>query len=245
MKKLIIPVLSVAFLVGCDTLNQVAGDVLTSGGGTTAPALTNAEVISGLKSALQVAIKNSSSSASATDGFNGNSIIRLPFPPEAQEAKDYLLDKGLLKPQIEKFELTLNRAAEEAAKEAAPIFIDAITNMSIQDGFKILNGADDAATQFLKVNTTDKLVAAFSPKAKEAIDKVELTKYWEPVINGYNKTTFLTGKEKVNANLEQYVTDRAISGLFTLMEDEEKKIRKNPAARVNDILKKVFGSLDS
>ncbi len=243
MRNLIIAGLSIFCLIGCDTLNQVAGEVLTTD--PAKPSLTNSEVISGLKSALVEGIKNSSSMASAVDGFAGNSLIKLPFPQDAIKVKETLEEKGLLKGQIEKFELTLNRAAEEASKEAAPIFMNAIKNMSVQDGFAILKGANNAATQYLRKNTTDQLIQAFSPKAKEAIDKVELTKVWNPLVKGYNMATILTGKEEVNPNLDQYVTTKAIDGLFTLMEAEENKIRENPAARVNDILKKVFGSLDS
>lgn len=242
MKKIILVGVLGLIISSCDTLNQVAGDVLTE---PKKDELTNDEVISGLKSALEVAIKNSSSMASAVDGFNGNSLIRLPFPQEAIDVKNTLEEKGLLKEQIEKFELTLNRAAEEASKEAAPIFINAIKNMSIQDGFTILKGENNAATNFLKDKTTSQLVEAFTPKAKNAIDKVELTKLWSPLVKAYNTATILTGKKEVNPNLEEYVTTKAISGLFTLMESEEKKIRKDPIARVNDILKKVFGSLDS
>lgn len=242
MKKLILIGFTAIAVAGCDTLNQVAGEVLTT---EPKQGLTNDEVIAGLKSALKVAIDNSSSMASAVDGFNGNSLIRLPFPQEAIEVKNTLQEKGLLQGQIEKFEMTLNRAAEEAAKEAAPIFVNAITSMSIQDGFTILKGADNAATNYLKDKTTSQLIEAFTPKAKDAIDKVELTKVWEPLVKAYNTATILTGKKEVNPKLEEYVTTKAISGLFTLMETEEKKIRENPAARVNDILKKVFGSLDS
>lgn len=242
MKKLIVVGIAALSLGACDTLNQVAGEVMTT---EPKQGLTNDEVVAGLKSALKVAIDNSSSMASAVDGFNGNSLIRLPFPQEAIEVKNTLQEKGLLQGQIEKFETTLNRAAEEASKEAAPIFIDAITSMSIQDGFKILKGSDDAATNFLREKTTSKLIEAFTPKAKKAIDEVELTKVWSPLVKAYNTATILTGKKEVNPNLEEYVTSKAIAGLFTLMEKEEEKIRENPAARVNDILKKVFGSLDS
>lgn len=231
----------------CDTLTsvaQTATEVLTTEGGTAAvPALTNAEVISGLKEALSVGIKNGAGRASMVDGFMKNTKIKLPFPQEAKVVKDKALELGL-NGQVDKFELTLNRAAEEASKTAAPIFIDAIKNMSIADGFAILNGGDGAATKFLRDNTTSKLVTAFSPKVAEATDKVQLTKYWNPLTSMYNKTTLFTGKPKVNTDLNKYVTDRAVTGLFTLVEEEEGKIRKDPIARVTDILKKVFGSLD-
>ncbi len=232
-------------LSSCDTLTSVAQEVIspTGGGTASAPALTNLEVISGLKEALSVGIKNGANKASITDGFMQNAKIKLPFPEEAEVVKEKALQLGL-DGQVDKFVLTMNRAAEDASSTAAPIFIDAIKNMSISDGFAILKGSDGAATQFLRDNTTDKLVTAFSPKVKESTDKVQLTKYWTPLTNTYNKTTILTGKPKVNTDLNRYVTDKAITGLFTLVEEEEGKIRKDPVARVTDILKKVFGSLD-
>ena len=244
MKKIILSTFALLTIYSCETLQQVAGEVLLPPTGETATPLTNLEVIGGLKEALKVAINNSSSSASVLDGFNANDLIRLPFPKDAIAVKDYLSSKGLFKNQIATFETTLNRAAEDATKTAAPIFLDAIKNMSIADGFAILKGGDNAATNFLKEKTTANLIAAFAPNVKTSIDKVELTKYWNPLVSAYNTSTILTGKAKVNADLEKYVTDKAISGLFTLMATEENKIRKDPVARVTDILKKVFGSLD-
>ena len=245
MKKIIIAGFALLTMYSCDTLQQVAGEVLLPPeGGTTTPALTNTEVIGGLKEALNVAINNSSAAASVLDGFNANSLIRLPFPKDAMAVKDYLTDKGLFKNQIETFETTLNRAAEDATKTAAPIFLNAIKNMSIADGFAILKGGDNAATNFLKEKTTASLITAFAPSVKASIEKVELTKYWNPLVSKYNLSTILTGKPKVNADLEQYVTNKAVAGLFILMATEENKIRKDPVARVTDILKKVFGSLD-
>lgn len=240
-------VISGITISSCDTLTsvaQTATEVLTADGGTAAaPALTNLEVISGLKEALTVGIKNGAGKASIMDGFMNNAKIKLPFPEEALVVKDKALELGL-GGQVDKFVLTMNRAAEDASSTAAPIFVDAIKNMSISDGFAILKGSDGAATQFLRDNTTPQLVTAFSPKVKESTDKVQLTKYWTPLTSTYNKTTFLTGKPKVNTDLNKYVTDKAITGLFTLVEEEEGKIRKDPIARVSDILKKVFGSLD-
>jgi hypothetical protein len=145
--------------------------------------------------------------------------------------------------QVEKFETTLNRAAEEATKEALPIFKNAILGMSISDGFSILNGGDGAATRFLQNNTRAQLVAAFKPKVDAAISTVKLTEYWNPIINKYNGAMSLTGGQKLNPDLSEYVTDRAIVGLFHMVELEENKIRKDPIARVSDILQKVFGSI--
>ncbi len=227
-------------LSACETLKEAASTLNT--GTSTTPSLTNSEVISGLKEALTVGIQNSVNLTSITDGFLKNEAIRLPFPADAIKVKEKAMDWGLGS-QVEKFETTLNRAAEEATKEALPIFKDAILNMSISDGFAILNGGDGAATKFLRDNTTSKLVAAFSPKVKDAISKVKLTEYWNPIITKYNGAMSLTGGEKINPDLNQYITERAISGLFQMVEKEENKIRKDPAARVTDLLSKVFGSI--
>lgn len=201
-------------------------------------ALTNDEVIRGLKEALNVGTNNSTASTSKMDGFYKNPLIMIPFPPEAEKVKNTVINLGMQK-QVDEFVMTLNRAAEEASKEAAPVFFDAIKGMSISDGFSILKGADNAATEYLKNKTTSDLTVKFSPIIKRAIDKVQVTKYWSPVITTYNK---IPGVEKQNPNLEQYVTIKALEGLFKLIAGEEKKIRTDPIARINDILKKVFGS---
>jgi hypothetical protein len=243
MKKLMLGFFLFVGLISCDVLNEslkVVNSVQTTG--TSAPSLTNDEVISGLKEALQVGIKNSVNLTSVTDGFLKNDSIRLPFPPDAIKVKEKAMDLGLTG-KVSEFETTLNRAAEEATKEALPIFVDAITNMSVQDGFAILKGGNGAATKFLKDQTTNKLVTAFSPKVKSATSKVELTKYWNPIITKYNNAMTLTGGQKLNPDLDAYITQKAIEGLFYMVEKEENKIRKDPVARVTDLLVKVFGSL--
>lgn len=246
MKKniLFFAIITSGLMTSCEVINEASQLVTVNNGSTqtTAPKLSNEEVISGLKEALTVGIKNSVDLTSVTDGFLKNSVIRLPFPPDAQKVKDKALE-WKLDGQVEKFETTLNRAAEEATKEALPIFKDAIINMSVQDGFAILNGGDGAATKFLKDQTTSKLVAAFTPKVKEATSKVKLTEYWNPIINKYNSAMTLTGGQKINPDLDAFITQKAIEGLFYMVEKEENKIRKDPAARVTDILVKVFGSL--
>jgi hypothetical protein len=231
-------------LSSCEILTAVADTALsTPAGGTGVPALTNDEVISGLKEALTVGIKNGAGNASKLDGFLGNPLIRLPFPQDAIKMREWCMSKGMDK-QVTDFETTLNRTAEEATKEAAPIFVKAITDMSIADGFAILKGADNAATNYLREKTTSQLITAFSPKVTTAIQTVNLTKYWEPLTKAYNATTMISGNAKVDTDLGKYITDRAITGLFSLVESEEKKIRKDPVARVSSILQKVFGSLD-
>lgn len=209
-----------------------------SKGGGTKP-LSNDEVIKGLKDALTVGTNNSTGIASKVDGYYKNPMLLIPFPPEAKQVKDKMDALGM-KPQTDKFVMTLNRAAEEAAKNAAPVFINAVKGMSIGDGFGILKGADNAATQYLKDKTTAELKQKFTPIVKAAIDKVEVTKYWNPIITKYNKIPMV---QKQNPDLTAYVTERAMAGLFLLLAEEELKIRKDPLARVNDILKRVFGSL--
>jgi hypothetical protein len=204
--------------------------------------LTNDEVISGLKEALNVGIKNAVNLSSVTDGFLKNDVIRLPFPPDAIKVREKAINFGLSK-QVTTFEETLNRAAEEATKKALPIFVDAIKNMSVSDGFTILKGGDGAATKFLKSQTSNQLVIAFAPVVKEATTKVQLTAYWNPIITRYNSAMTLSGGQKLDPDLDAYITQKAINGLFYLVETEENKIRKDPLARVSDILVKVFGSL--
>ncbi len=238
---------SVFMLTSCDVLTQIPKinikQNLNSIVTPSTPALSNDEVISGLKEALNVGIKNASSLTSITDGFLKNEAIRLPFPPDAIKVKEKAIKLGLTN-QVDKFETTLNRAAEEATKEALPIFIDAIKNMSVQDGFAILKGGEGAATKFLKDQTTAALYTAFLPKVKEATAKVKLTEYWNPILTKYNTAASLTGGEKINPDLDAFITQKAIEGLFHMIAIEENKIRVDPLARVSDLLAKVFGSLN-
>ena len=199
--------------------------------------LSNDEVVSGLKEALTVGSNKSSAQASKADGFYKNPAIKIPFPPEAKQMESTLKGIGMTK-QVDKFTMQLNRAAELAAKDAAPIFVNAIKSMSIADGFTILKGANNAASTYLKDKTNAELTAKFKPIVASALKKVAITKYWNPLVTTYNK---VPGAKKQNPNLEAYVTQRAIEGLFKLVADEELKIRKDPASRVSDLLKKVFG----
>lgn len=245
MKKITITLgLSLIFMTfsSCDVLNSAAETLLeTTGDESGRKSLTNQEVIAGLKEALTVGIKNAVDVTAITDGFLANNEIKLPFPASANAMKEKAIEWGL-EGQVDKVVTTLNRAAEDAAKEAVPIFVNAIKNMTVQDGFAILNGGQGAATEFLRKNTTNELLVVFAPKVQNSIEKVKLTQYWEPVATRYNQAMFFTGGEKVDTDLNQYVTERAIDGLFTMVEKEEVKIRQDPAARVTDLLKRVFGS---
>jgi hypothetical protein len=242
MKKFYAVLILGVFLIGCGVVDLSSLPTATTTTTPVKPQLTNDEVIKGLKEALTVGIKNAVDSSAVLDGFLKNPEIRLPFPPDAMKVKEKALNLGM-QGQVEKFETTLNRAAEEAVKEALPIFKNAILNMSIQDGFGILKGGNGAATKFLKDKTSDSLAVAFLPKVKNATSKVQLTSYWNPIITKYNAAVALTGGEKINPDLDAYVTQLAIQGLFKLVEKEENKIRKDPGARVTDLLMKVFSNI--
>lgn len=201
--------------------------------------LTNEEIVNGLKEALSVGAKKSADKLSAADGFFKDAAVKVLMPPEAQKIEKTLRSIGAGK-LVDDAILSFNRAAEDASKSAAPIFVDAVKNMSIQDALGILRGADTSATAYLRKATTTNLTAAFKPTIDSSLAKVGATRYWALVVDKYNSlpTTF----NKVNSDLPAYVTQRALSGVFYYVADEEKKIRSNPAARVSDILKKVFGN---
>ena len=150
-------------------------------------------------------------------------------------------DQRDLGDQVDRFIETLNRGAEEAAKEAKPIFVGAIKDMTVQDAWGILKGEDNAATMYLQDKTSAQLTSKFKPVIKRALDKTNATKYYSDLVNTYNKIPFV---EKVNPNLDDYATERALSGLFTLVAKEEQNIRDNPGARTTELLKKVFSKQD-
>jgi len=216
-----------------DAANKVTGSG-TSG-------LSNDEVIAGLKEALGQGAEQSVLKGSALDGYWKNDRIRIPFPPEAEKMKNTLTGIGMSK-QVEEFEVTMNRAAEEAAKEALVVLKDAVTGMSVGDGFAILKGGDNAATNYLTEKTTGALTERFRPIVERATQKVALTSYWTPLASGYNKAGMLTGAKAVDPDLDAYVTQKAIDGLFVLIGEEEARIRKDPLARTSDLLKRVFGA---
>lgn len=199
--------------------------------------LSEKEIISGLKEALSQGIKKGATQASSPDGFLKNEVIKLLLPPELQRAESTLRKLGL-GPEVDKFIVSLNRAAEGAAKESVPIFANAVTSMSITDALSILNGADTAATSYLKQKTNTQLYNAFSPVVKNTLDKNNVTKYYTDLANAYNKVPLV---KKINPDLIQYATQKTMDGLFHLVGEEEKKIRKDPVARVTQTLKKVFG----
>lgn len=235
--SLIISVLGLQSCAGQKiNLGKVLDDISkkTQGGG-----LSTDEVISGLKQALQVGINKGADSASRLNGYYLNPIIKIAFPPEVAKVETALRKAGL-GGEVDKFVMALNRGAEEAAKEAKPIFINAILSMNISDAWGILKGEKNAATMYLKRTTSDQLIAAFSPVVEKALQKTQATRYYTDLANTYNRLPFV---QKVNPDLKGYATQKAIDGLFILVENEEAKIRENPWARTTDLLKRVFGSI--
>jgi hypothetical protein len=202
--------------------------------------LTNEEVIDGLKEALTKGAEFAAKSASKEDGFYKNQLILIPFPEEAKVMEEKLRAIGMGH-LVDDFVMTLNRAAENAAKSAAPIFIDAVKSMSLKEGWDILRGDDRAATSFLESRTKDNLTQTFLPVVKTALQTVDVTSKWTPVVNAYNKIPLV---KKLNPDLEVYTTEKAVRGMFVLIGEEEAKIRKDPKARITPLLEKVFGSQD-
>ncbi|MDQ3681465.1 MAG: DUF4197 domain-containing protein [Bacteroidota bacterium] len=217
-----------------------SGNIITNvlkNGTVSKGSLTNEEIISGLKEALTVGTGNAAQKLSLADGFFKDAAIKILMPAEAQKVEKTLRNMGMGK-QVDNAILSMNRAAEDAAKQAAPIFISAVKQMSFQDALGILKGSDFAATDFLKGKTTLALTEAFRPVIESSVEKVGATKYWTTLFTTYNKFS----AEKVNTDISAYVTEKALAGIFYQLGLEEQKIRKDPFARTSDILKKVFGN---
>lgn len=237
MKKLIYPSLIVLALgASACTATDIQRTVDGVLAGTTGAPVTQSEVASGLRQALEVGIKNGANQAAQTDGFYKNSLIRIPFPKDVQRVENTLRQVGLGK-EVDKFILTLNRGAEDAAMSAVPIFVSAIKQMTISDAWSILKGDKDAATQFLKRTTSQQLYNAFNPIMVKSLEKTNATKYYSDLVNQYNKIPLT---QKVNPNLDDYATQKAIEGLFVLVAQEEANIRENPFARTTELLRRVF-----
>jgi len=202
--------------------------------------LSNDDIVSGLKEALVVGSQKGSTTLSQVDGFFANAALKILLPPEAQKVETTLRKVGLGK-QVDDAILSMNRAAEDACKSAAPIFGNAIKQMSFQDALGILKGGDTAATGYLRGKTTIELTAAFRPVIEQSLEKVNATKYWNTLISSYNKVNIFGG-QKINPDLAAYVTDKALNGIFYQVAIEERSIRKDPVARTSEILKKVFAA---
>jgi Protein of unknown function (DUF4197) len=200
--------------------------------------LTEKDAADGIKEALVNGTGESVILVSGIDGYWGNPEIKIPFPAEAKDMESKLRTMGMGK-KVDEFNESMNRAAEKAAIEAKNIFITAIKNMTVRDAINIVKGADNAATMYLKNNTSPELIGKFKPIIKTSLDNVNATKYWSDLIAVYNKIPLI---KKMNPDLPQYVTQKAVDGLFIMIAKEELKIRKDPAARTSELLKKVFGN---
>jgi hypothetical protein len=200
--------------------------------------LTEKDAADGIKEALVNGTGESVKLVSVVNGYWANPEIKIPFPAEAKEMESKLRAIGMSK-KVDEFNESMNRAAEKAASEAKPIFIAAIKGMTVRDAINIVKGSDNAATTYLKNTTSPELVAKFQPIIKTSLDDVNATKYWSDLITLYNKIPMV---KKMNPDLPQYVTTRAIDGLFIMIAKEELKIRKDPMARTSELLKKVFGN---
>jgi len=198
--------------------------------------MSESEIADGLKQALTIGAQNASQILNKKDGFNGNPLIHIPFPPDAQKVEKSLRDLGY-GAKVDSFTVSLNRAAEQAAKEAAPIFTDAVKQMTLTDATGILKGSDTAATHYLRDKTYNPLYTAFKPHIQTALDNHEVDKKWTELTTLYNKIPFV---KHVQTDLIAYTNNKALQGVFITLAGEEKKIRTNPAAQTTELLKKLF-----
>lgn len=222
--------------LSCTTLQQAANSFPTSS--SSSP--TQSQIVEGLKQALTIGTQNSTGKLSTVDGFFADAAVKILMPPEAKSVEKTLRSFGLGS-LVDKAVLSLNRAAEDAAKSATPIFVNAIKQMTITDALGVLQGGDFAATNYFKSKTTDSLTAVFKPVIANSLEKTDATRYWSDMFTAYNKFS----SKKVPTDLSAYVTQKAIDGIFYQVGLEEQKIRKDPAARVTDLLKQVFGGVNN
>ncbi|MEX0812644.1 MAG: DUF4197 domain-containing protein [Chitinophagales bacterium] len=236
-KKLFLPALALLFLFSaCEELEG----------------LSDSEIAAGLKEALEVSTDTSVSQANRENGYYANAAIKIFLPPEVENVANVVRQIPFIDGEslLNKLELELNRAAEDAAGEAKPIFIDAITGITINDALGILNGTDSAATVYLKDRTFVDLKSAFKPKIETSLSKVGAQQTWNTLISEYNSYINSPlgerlGAEPINTDLADYTTDRGLKGLFHLVSEEEKEIRNNVSNRVTDLLRKVFAKQDN
>lgn len=224
----------------CDILMQAASAIVP----------TNDEVVQGLKEALVKGVSTGTQNLNVRGAFFKNAALKILLPPEVQNVESKIRSSALLNtligPQLDKCVQAMNDGAENAMGKAMPIFKDAVMNMSFSDAMGVLKGGNGAATNYLRKTTTTALHAAFKPVIKNALDEVQITKYWEPLVTDINKYKGLLGlTSDINPDLNQYVTEKATTGLFSEIEKQENAIRQDPAQRTSDILKKVFNYADS
>ncbi len=243
--------LSVLYLTSCAELQTIVNEYATVEQNNS---LSSFDVSQGLKEALLIGSKQASNILSSEDGFYKDELVKILLPPEAQNITKHIKKVPGGEDLVDKVVLRLNRAAEDAVKEATPIFASAITEMTIQDAFGILKGDKNAATTYLKSKSYSKLRDLFLPKVKNSLDKklvanLSTNESWNMLTKSYNQVaTSLVGglanMEPVNSKLDEYVTDKALEALFMKVEKEELQIRKDPMKRVSSLLQKVFSQQD-
>jgi hypothetical protein len=221
-----------------DSINKIITAVDKSKSSAAGKNLSNDEIINGLKEALMIGTDSASKRLHKTDAFFSNAALKILMPDEVKKVESTLRSAGLGS-LADKAILSMNRAAEDAAGGVSTIFIDAVKQMTVTDGINILRGGDYAATDYLKTNTSTALTEKMRPVIEASLKKVNATSYWKDAFAAYNKLPF--SKTPVNTDLTAYVTERAMSGIFYSIGQEEQKIRKDPAAQVTTLLKKVFG----
>lgn len=233
MKRILLLTCIIFAFSSCEVMSQLPK--LPGGNG-----VTEAEAGQGIKEALGQGLTRAVSFLNKTDGFFGNQFYKILLPPEAQKVENTMRRIGLGK-QVDRAILQINRGAEDAVGFATPIFVNAIKEMSITDAINIIRGPKDGATNYFKQKTTAALIQAFTPVVKNSLDKVEATKYYDDLVNSYNK--FPTTRNKLNPDLTAYVVGKAVDALFDQIAKEEMEIRANPVKRTTDLMKKVFGAV--
>ncbi|NNE44310.1 MAG: DUF4197 domain-containing protein [Gemmatimonadetes bacterium] len=229
---------SLLVISGCGTVNTSVLEDILAGTGTAGGALSESTIIAGLRQALEVGTERTVSTTSRVDGFFGNPLIRIPVPTELLQVATTLRGVGL-GGKVDEFELAMNRAAEQASGEAVGVFWSAIKSMSIQDARGILNGPDNAATSYFQGRTEAELETRFRPIVDAKMQELGYVKKYEELADAYAALPLTT---RPAFDPEAYVTDRALDGLFKVLEGEEKKIRDDPAARTTELLRQVFGA---
>ncbi|MFH6769683.1 DUF4197 domain-containing protein [Gaetbulibacter aquiaggeris] len=222
-------------LMSCAELQQVVNQMPQGN-----PIISNADMAAGLRQALDFGIEKQVSKLTQTDGFYKNELVKILLPEELQKVDKALRDIGLSSLADEGIK-ALNRAAEDAVKEATPIFVDAVKGITFSDAKNILLGNDDAATQYLSSKTQTALYAKFNPVIKNSFNKVGADQIWSNLITKYNNIPFTSN---VNPDLTDYVTNQALKGVYTMIAVEEKDIRTKFNSRTTDLLKKVFALQD-
>lgn len=240
MKKILTFLFLIAGIAAMGQNSDLFGSLkkTISGKSGSGSSLSSSDIVAGLKQALTLGAEKSADRLSLTNGFLKDKAVEILLPEQAQKVEKTLRGLGMGKLVDDAIE-SMNHAAEDASKSAAPIFVNAIKTMTVTDGLNILRGADTSATAYLRKSATPELTKAYTPVIDSALQKTGATKYWAAVFDTYNKlpTTF----SKVDPNLSSYVTQKAINGIFYYVAQEEILIRKDPAAQVTDLLKKVFG----